>query len=327
MGEQPTLIRFTTLSGFASREVRLVRRSTLGQDFRRLWSACAVNAAGSAVGMGELPLIALLVLDSSAFQVSLLTALSAVASALIALPLGVRLGQQYKRPVMITADGRSHAGSPRPGTGAVRTRPWTAVPGRCTGIPHGSHTRPLHVPRQHLLVGGHEDMPGRLRQRRWPHFRRSRRTRRPDHRRPAGHGEHAASDMAHGTLVQGACSTVYDGSGSVPGHGQPSRRADGKAGGSARGGSRPSQGAHLPVLGLSACCAFPWLLMSLCSRLSRFGSFSRWSSQAVCGSSWSETEGQLLSDCSVAPFSLKETAGQSGCISKLATEATEVPGI
>ncbi|GAA3367938.1 MFS transporter [Streptomyces sannanensis] len=82
----------------------MVRRSTLGQDFRRLWGAYAVSAAGSAVGMGVLPLIALLVLGSSAFQVSVLAALSAVASAVIALPLGARIEHQYKRPVMITAD-------------------------------------------------------------------------------------------------------------------------------------------------------------------------------------------------------------------------------
>ncbi|MFE1027690.1 MFS transporter [Streptomyces sp. NPDC058818] len=82
----------------------MARQNTLGEDFRRLWAAYAVSAAGSAVGMGALPLIALLVLDSSAFQVSVLAALSAVASAVIALPLGVRIEHQYKRPVMITAD-------------------------------------------------------------------------------------------------------------------------------------------------------------------------------------------------------------------------------
>ncbi|CAL9659067.1 hypothetical protein SUDANB54_06933 [Streptomyces sp. enrichment culture] len=54
--------------------------------------------------MGALPLIALLVLDASAFQVSVLAALSAVASAVIALPLGVRIEHQYKRPVMVIAD-------------------------------------------------------------------------------------------------------------------------------------------------------------------------------------------------------------------------------
>ncbi|MDT6984246.1 MFS transporter [Streptomyces lusitanus] len=82
----------------------MARQSPLGQDFRRLWSAYAISAAGSAVGMGALPLIALLVLDAPAFQVSLLAALSAVASGMIALPLGVRIEHQYKRPVMIAAD-------------------------------------------------------------------------------------------------------------------------------------------------------------------------------------------------------------------------------
>lgn len=79
-------------------------QGVLGQDFRRLWIAYGVSVAGSAVGMGALPLVALLVLDSSAFQVTVLAALSAVASGLIALPLGVRIEHQYKRPVMITAD-------------------------------------------------------------------------------------------------------------------------------------------------------------------------------------------------------------------------------
>ncbi len=43
--------------------------------------------------------------------------------------------------------------------------------------PHGR----LHVPSRHLLIGGREDMPGRLRDRRWPHRHRRRRTRRPAH--------------------------------------------------------------------------------------------------------------------------------------------------
>lgn len=81
-----------------------MQRGALGQDFRRLWGAYAVSAAGSAIGMGALPLVALLVLHSSAFQISLLASMSAVASAVIALPLGVRIEYQHKRPVMITAD-------------------------------------------------------------------------------------------------------------------------------------------------------------------------------------------------------------------------------
>ncbi|MER5198652.1 MFS transporter [Streptomyces sp. NPDC002884] len=85
-------------------EGSLARQIPLGEDFRRLWGAYGVSAAGSAVAMGALPLVAVLVLHSSTFQVSLLTALSAVASAVIALPLGVRIEHRYKRPVMITAD-------------------------------------------------------------------------------------------------------------------------------------------------------------------------------------------------------------------------------
>ncbi|MEU6174822.1 MFS transporter [Streptantibioticus parmotrematis] len=73
-------------------------------DVARLWGAYAVSAAGSAVGMGALPLVALLALRVSAFQVSLLTALSAVASAAVALPVGARVEFRRKRPVMITAD-------------------------------------------------------------------------------------------------------------------------------------------------------------------------------------------------------------------------------
>jgi MFS family permease len=76
----------------------------LSQDFRRLWTAFTVSAVGSAVGSGALPLVAVLVLDTSTFQVSLLAALAAVASAVIALPFGAVIEQRRKRPVMITAD-------------------------------------------------------------------------------------------------------------------------------------------------------------------------------------------------------------------------------
>ncbi|BCJ33938.1 MFS transporter [Actinocatenispora thailandica] len=80
------------------------RQHGLGEDFRRLWAGYTVSAAGSAVGSGALPLIALLALHASTFQVSLLAGLSAVASAAIALPLGVRIEYRRKRPVMMSAD-------------------------------------------------------------------------------------------------------------------------------------------------------------------------------------------------------------------------------
>lgn len=77
---------------------------SLGVDFRRLWIAYTVSAAGSAVGFGALPLIAVLVLDVSTFQVALLAALSAIAGAALALPMGDFIEQRHKRPVMIAAD-------------------------------------------------------------------------------------------------------------------------------------------------------------------------------------------------------------------------------
>jgi predicted MFS family arabinose efflux permease len=76
----------------------------LSGDFHRLWSAYSISALGSALSAGALPLIAMLVLHSSDFQVSLLAAVSGVASAVIALPLGPRIEFRHKRPAMISAD-------------------------------------------------------------------------------------------------------------------------------------------------------------------------------------------------------------------------------
>ncbi|WP_433012672.1 MFS transporter [Kribbella sp. CA-294648] len=78
--------------------------AALSQDFRRLWAAYAISAIGSGIGYGALPLVAVLVLDVSTFQVSLLAALSAVAGAVLALPMGDFIEEHRKRPVMIAAD-------------------------------------------------------------------------------------------------------------------------------------------------------------------------------------------------------------------------------
>ncbi|NUR95222.1 MAG: MFS transporter [Kribbellaceae bacterium] len=77
---------------------------SLGRDFRRLWLAFTVSAFGSAVGLGALPLVAVLALDSTTFQVSLLAALSALAGAALALPMGDFIEQRHKRPVMVASD-------------------------------------------------------------------------------------------------------------------------------------------------------------------------------------------------------------------------------
>lgn len=76
----------------------------LGSDFRRLWAAYAISEFGTGIGFGALPLVAVLVLDVSEFQVSLLAALGGLAAAVLALPLGPWIEHRRKRPVMIGAD-------------------------------------------------------------------------------------------------------------------------------------------------------------------------------------------------------------------------------
>ncbi|GAA1707725.1 MFS transporter [Kribbella yunnanensis] len=77
---------------------------SLGRDFRRLWFAYAVSALGSGIGYGALPLIAVLVLDVSTLQVSMLAAVSALAGAVLGLPMGDFIERRRKRPVMIATD-------------------------------------------------------------------------------------------------------------------------------------------------------------------------------------------------------------------------------
>jgi MFS family permease len=76
----------------------------LGADFKKLWIAYATSEAGSAVGSGALPLVAVLVLHVAPFQVSLLAALAGVTAALIGLPAGPFIEFHRKRPAMIAAD-------------------------------------------------------------------------------------------------------------------------------------------------------------------------------------------------------------------------------
>jgi MFS family permease len=78
--------------------------SPLSRDFYRLWGAYSVSELGSAVGAGALPLVAILLLDSSSLQVSLLAVISGIASAVIVLPLGPWIEFRRKRPVMCGAD-------------------------------------------------------------------------------------------------------------------------------------------------------------------------------------------------------------------------------
>jgi MFS family permease len=71
---------------------------------RRLWSAYAINQAGSSIGAGALPLVAILLLDVSDWQITLLAAVAALAGAAAAVPLGPWIDFHHKRPTLIGAD-------------------------------------------------------------------------------------------------------------------------------------------------------------------------------------------------------------------------------
>jgi MFS family permease len=81
-----------------------VPRRALGREFGWLWAAYAVSAYGSGLGFGAFPLIAVLVLHSSAAEVSALSAVGPAVGALIAVRLGPWVEFRTKRPVMIAMD-------------------------------------------------------------------------------------------------------------------------------------------------------------------------------------------------------------------------------
>ncbi|WP_431677651.1 MFS transporter [Kitasatospora sp. KL5] len=74
------------------------------RDFMLLWSGQTVSEMGSAVTQVALPLLALVVLEASTFQVGLLAAATTLAFALIALPAGAMVDGAAKRSVMIVCN-------------------------------------------------------------------------------------------------------------------------------------------------------------------------------------------------------------------------------
>ncbi|WP_203833973.1 MFS transporter [Actinoplanes campanulatus] len=75
-----------------------------GRQVRRLWAAYAISQAGSGIGTGALPLVAILLLEASDWQISLLAAVAGIAGAAAVVPLGPWVEFHRKRPVMIGAD-------------------------------------------------------------------------------------------------------------------------------------------------------------------------------------------------------------------------------
>ncbi len=76
-------------------------------DFRLLWIGETTSAFGTHVSRLALPLVAVVTLDASAFQVSLLTALTWAPWLLIGLPAGEWVDRLSRRPTMLVCDATS----------------------------------------------------------------------------------------------------------------------------------------------------------------------------------------------------------------------------
>ncbi len=79
-------------------------RRPLGRAFGWLWAAYAVSTAGTWIAFDAFPLLAILVLDAGAAEVSLLAATGLAVGAAVAVPLGPWVEFRRKRPVMVAMD-------------------------------------------------------------------------------------------------------------------------------------------------------------------------------------------------------------------------------
>ncbi|WP_283135765.1 MFS transporter [Rhizohabitans arisaemae] len=79
-------------------------RDDLGADFRRLWQACAASSLGTRLALDAIPLIAIMVLDVGAAQLSWISATGGAIGALLAVPLGPWIEFRPKRSLLIRAD-------------------------------------------------------------------------------------------------------------------------------------------------------------------------------------------------------------------------------
>jgi len=74
------------------------------RDFLRLWAGESISQVGSQISLIALPLMAILELEASAFEVSLLTAFNFLPFLLFALPAGVWVDRLPRRPILMLAD-------------------------------------------------------------------------------------------------------------------------------------------------------------------------------------------------------------------------------
>jgi MFS family permease len=73
-------------------------------DFLKLWSAETISQFGTQVSFIAIPLVALLVLQASAFEVALLSTIEFLPFILFTLPAGVWIDRMRRRPVLIAGD-------------------------------------------------------------------------------------------------------------------------------------------------------------------------------------------------------------------------------
>lgn len=74
------------------------------RDFVKLWSGQTVSELGSSVTQIALPLVAVITLHASAFEVGALTAATTAAFLLVGLPAGAIVDRLRRRPVLVAAD-------------------------------------------------------------------------------------------------------------------------------------------------------------------------------------------------------------------------------
>jgi MFS family permease len=74
------------------------------RDFLKLWSAETVSQFGTQVSQLALPLVAILVLDASAFEVAALATIEFLPFILFTLPAGVWVDRLRRRPILIAGD-------------------------------------------------------------------------------------------------------------------------------------------------------------------------------------------------------------------------------
>ncbi|MEU1280247.1 MFS transporter [Streptomyces sp. NPDC005805] len=132
------------------------------RDFRLLLAGAAASQVGAQVTLVALPLVAVLVLDASAFEVGLLTAAETAAFLLIGLPAGAWVDRMRKLPLMIRADAVravAMASVPVAGVTGVLTMTQLYVVALVTGaatvffdVAHQSYL-PHLLPREHLVAG------------------------------------------------------------------------------------------------------------------------------------------------------------------------------